>query len=104
MTELERLPDNLSAALWREVERYLAATGMGPTPFGVAAVRDGTVVGRLRQGRVTLRTAERVRAFMREHPPVAAEAQGRAAGEAGAVDEGALHDGVPPAGGREAAE
>lgn len=54
-----------------EIDRYCRETGMAVTPFGAAAVGDPSFVTRLRRGGdVTLRVVEKVRAFMREHPPV----------------------------------
>ena len=56
----------LARALLAEIEGYLAATGLTPTKFGVAAVNDGHLVANLRRGNsVTLKTADRVRAYMR---------------------------------------
>ncbi len=53
-------------ALLREIEAFLAATGVTATKFGLAAVNDGHLVANLRKGSgVTLKTADRVRAFMR---------------------------------------
>ena len=52
-------------ALLSEIEAFLAATGVTPTKFGIAAVNDGHLVGNLRKGSsVTLKTADRVRAYM----------------------------------------
>lgn len=52
-----------------EIEAYLAATGMTPTDFGLAALNDGSFVGRVRDGRApNLNTVERVRSWMASHP------------------------------------
>lgn len=56
--------------LLTEVESYLAASGMSPTAFGDASLKDRHFVRQLRAGRrVWPETADKVRAFMREHPP-----------------------------------
>jgi phosphopantothenoylcysteine decarboxylase/phosphopantothenate--cysteine ligase len=66
-----------------EIEAFLAARGLTATKFGLAAVNDGHLVAKLRRGGgVTLKTADRVRAYMRAH---------RAAAQAG---------GETPSGGR----
>ena len=45
--------------------RFLAQFGVTPSKFGVAAVNDGHLVAKLRKGNsVTLKTADRVRAYM----------------------------------------
>jgi hypothetical protein len=58
-----------------EVEAFLSRTGMAPTTLGLNSINDGTFVRRMRSGTasVTLRTADRIRQFMRENggiPPV----------------------------------
>lgn len=51
--------------LLREIEAFCQRTGMAPTRFGREALNDGHFVRRLREGgNITLRTVERVRAFM----------------------------------------
>jgi phosphopantothenoylcysteine decarboxylase/phosphopantothenate--cysteine ligase len=58
--------------LLAEIERFLARTGAAPSKFGLAAVNDGHLVANLRQGHsITLKTADRVRAYMARHdaPP-----------------------------------
>ncbi|MDX2204716.1 MAG: bifunctional phosphopantothenoylcysteine decarboxylase/phosphopantothenate--cysteine ligase CoaBC [Hyphomicrobiaceae bacterium] len=58
--------------LLAEIEAYLARSGETATKFGVATVRDGHLVSKLRKGAsVTLKTADRVRAYMRRAGPVA---------------------------------
>jgi phosphopantothenoylcysteine decarboxylase / phosphopantothenate---cysteine ligase len=48
-----------------EIEGFLAQFGVTPSKFGVAAVNDGHLVAKLRRGSsVTLKTADRVRAYM----------------------------------------
>lgn len=50
-----------------EIEDYCRRGGCAESTFGRLAVNDGKFVGRIRSGgRVTTRTMERVRAFMRE--------------------------------------
>ncbi len=57
-------------ALLTEIEAFLAETGLTPTKFGLASVNDGHLVANLRRGNsVTLKTADRVRAFMRASAP-----------------------------------
>jgi phosphopantothenoylcysteine decarboxylase / phosphopantothenate---cysteine ligase len=66
----------LARALLAEIEAFLAETGLTATKFGLAAVNDGHLVANLRKGNsVTLKTADRVRAFIGER----ASAQGAAA-------------------------
>ena len=51
--------------LLAEIEAFLAQSGLTPTKFGVAAVNDGHLVANLRRGSsVTLKTADKVRAYM----------------------------------------
>src|SRR5262245_51532065 len=60
----------LARALLTEIEAFLGETGLTPTKFGLAAVNDGHLVANLRRGNsVTLKTADRVRAFMRASVP-----------------------------------
>jgi phosphopantothenoylcysteine decarboxylase/phosphopantothenate--cysteine ligase len=48
-----------------EIEGFLAQFDITPSKFGVAAVNDGHLVAKLRKGNsVTLKTADRVRAYM----------------------------------------
>ena len=57
----------LARALLAEIEAHLAETGLTPTKFGLRSVNDGHLVANLRRGNsVTLKTADRVRAFMRQ--------------------------------------
>jgi phosphopantothenoylcysteine decarboxylase/phosphopantothenate--cysteine ligase len=54
-----------AGGLLAEIEAFLATGGLTPTKFGLAAVNDGHLVAKLRRGSsVTLKTADRVRAFM----------------------------------------
>lgn len=56
--------------LLTRIDAYLAKTGMPATTFGRLALRDGNFVPRLRAGRsLTLRTHERVSAFLQKPPP-----------------------------------
>jgi phosphopantothenoylcysteine decarboxylase/phosphopantothenate--cysteine ligase len=60
----------MARALLTEIEAFLAETGLTATKFGLAAVNDGHLVANLRRGNsVTLKTADRVRAFMRASSP-----------------------------------
>ena len=55
-----------------EIEAFLAQFGVTPSKFGVAAVNDGHLVAKLRKGNsVTLKTADRVRAYMASQRNVA---------------------------------
>lgn len=57
-----------------EIETYLRATGMAPTPFGKAVAGDPGFVSRVRAGGdVTLRIVERTHVFMAENPPAKAD-------------------------------
>jgi phosphopantothenoylcysteine decarboxylase / phosphopantothenate---cysteine ligase len=50
-----------------EIEAFLAELGVSASKFGLAAVNDGHLVANLRKGNsVTLRTADKVRAYMTE--------------------------------------
>jgi phosphopantothenoylcysteine decarboxylase/phosphopantothenate--cysteine ligase len=52
-------------SLLAEIEAFLARTGASPTKFGLAAVNDGHLVANLRKGHsITLKTADKVRAYM----------------------------------------
>ena len=63
--------------LLAEIEAYLARTGETATKFGLAAVRDGHLVSRLRKGEsVTLKTADKVRAYMRQTSAPTPDANG----------------------------
>jgi phosphopantothenoylcysteine decarboxylase/phosphopantothenate--cysteine ligase len=54
--------------LLAEIEGFLARTGATPTKFGLAAVNDGHLVANLRKGHsITLKTADKVRAYMSRH-------------------------------------
>lgn len=54
-------------ALVREIDAYLARTGMLPTQFGLAAMNDGNFIPRLMNGRTpTLETIDKVRRYMAE--------------------------------------
>jgi hypothetical protein len=51
--------------LLQRIEAYLKRTGIRPTAFGRAAVRDGLFVDQLRRGRIPRpRTEARVHAFL----------------------------------------
>src|SRR5262245_21032248 len=52
--------------LLAEIESFLARTGATATKFGLDAVNDGHLVANLRKGHsITLKTADKVRAYMR---------------------------------------
>jgi phosphopantothenoylcysteine decarboxylase/phosphopantothenate--cysteine ligase len=54
--------------LLAEIEAFMAKTGATPTKLGLAAVNDGHLVANLRKGHsVTLKTADKVRAYMAGH-------------------------------------
>ena len=54
--------------LLKEIDRFLQATGMTSTMFGVKAVGDRAFMIRLREGREpTTRTVDRIRSFMKEN-------------------------------------
>jgi phosphopantothenoylcysteine decarboxylase/phosphopantothenate--cysteine ligase len=51
--------------LLAEIEAFLAGSGVTATKFGIAAINDGHLVANLRKGSsVTLKTADKVRAYM----------------------------------------
>src|SRR5215510_9387633 len=55
-------------SLLTEIEAYLSRTGASPTKFGITAVNDGHLVANLRKGHsITLKTADKVRAYMARH-------------------------------------
>jgi Tfp pilus assembly protein PilX len=52
-------------ALLRDIEAFLQRTGITPTQFGLEAMNNSSFVRQLRNGSgVTLRTLDKVRAFM----------------------------------------
>ena len=74
----------LTPALLAEIEAFLADSGLTATKFGLAAVNDGHLVANLRRGSsVTLKTADRVRAFMRERAGAARGGGGQWQGQGG---------------------
>lgn len=53
-------------ALLSEIEKFVAERRMAPSTFGRMAVNDGKFVKRLAEGgNITIRTAERVREYIR---------------------------------------
>jgi predicted transcriptional regulator len=61
-----------------EVEAFLKATGFKPIEFGAQAVGDPFFIGKLRRGRSpTLKTADRVTAFIRRFEEEAAKRQAK---------------------------
>lgn len=62
------------ADLLADIKLFLDRTGMGPTYFGKVAGNNSKIVANLeRGGTVTLRTAEKLRQFIRENSREAAE-------------------------------
>lgn len=58
-----------------KIEAYLSASGVSARQFGIDAVNDHKLVGRLRARKgVTLTTIERVEAFMRSNAPAKVKA------------------------------
>jgi hypothetical protein len=69
-----------TADLLKEIEEFLARTGMKPTMFGLKAIKDPSFVKRVRNGGgMTLRTAGKIREFLASHPAAIAENDGAAA-------------------------
>ncbi len=55
--------------LIKEIDAYLARSGMNATEFGVAVLNDTAFVHRLRRGKdVRVATVEKVRKWMADHP------------------------------------
>ena len=55
----------MTTTLLHEIEMFLASSGMSATKLGMVAVNDGHLVANLRKGAsVTLKTADRVRAYI----------------------------------------
>src|SRR3970040_2274741 len=68
-------------SILNEIEAFCRKQDLAETTFGKQAVNDGKFVARLRAGKsVTLRTLERVRAYMESQGgvPPAAKSDGRA--------------------------
>lgn len=60
----------LKQELLKQIDAYLAQTGMPATTFGRLAVNDGNFVPRLRAGSsITLRTHDRIASFLKKPPP-----------------------------------
>ena len=58
------------ATLLAEIESYLQATGMAASRLGQVAMGDPSFVLKIRQGRnVRIDTADRIREYIRDHPP-----------------------------------
>ncbi len=60
--------------LLEEIEAFRAETGMSATAFGTKSLNDGGFIADLRRGArsPSLKTVDRIRAFMREHKETAA--------------------------------
>src|SRR3954468_728414 len=66
---MERMARMTSADLLSRVIAYCRDTRMAETTFGRRSVNDGKLVSRLRNGRtVSMRTADRVEAFIADYP------------------------------------
>ncbi|HEY7086250.1 MAG TPA: bifunctional phosphopantothenoylcysteine decarboxylase/phosphopantothenate--cysteine ligase CoaBC [Hyphomicrobiaceae bacterium] len=77
--------------LLRDIEAFLVEFGVSPTKFGLAAINDGHLVKNLRDGAsVTLRTADKVRAYLAEQRSVSFPHTGPHAGLATTVPGGRL--------------
>jgi len=75
----QRQPTQFSAGIAGEIEQFCADHNMPLSRFGVNALRDPNFFGNLRRGREpSMRTVERIRAFMSEYSPSTAS-QGVAA-------------------------
>lgn len=60
----------MNAPLLTEIDRFLAAEGIGEHRFGILAANNGRLIERLREGgRVWPETEERVRSFMANRRP-----------------------------------
>jgi hypothetical protein len=60
----------MGSDLLTDIQAFLRDTGMGPSYFGKAACGNSELVERLEKGgTVTLTTAARVQAFMRDRSP-----------------------------------
>lgn len=70
-----------------EISEFCRAAGLAESTFGRAAINDGKLVSRLRNGgRITTDTLDKIRAFMAEHP-----AQNGARAAAAAFPAASLH-------------
>lgn len=82
--------------LIREIEVYCRRCGIAESTFGRQAINDGKFVSRLRQGKgVTVKTLDRIRAFLHGHPPGGSTAQPSEAGAA-QPDSSGPHPGSSP--------
>ncbi len=62
----------MGSDLLTDIQAFIRETGIGPSYFGKASCGNSELVERLENGgTVTLTTAERIRAFMRERSKVA---------------------------------
>lgn len=58
---------NIIETLTQEIDSFIARHGMTDTGLGMAAIKDGKIVHRIRSGaNVTVRTIDRLREFMAE--------------------------------------
>lgn len=60
---------NIQDPLLADIRRYCDVAGIAQSTFGSLAVKDSRFVERLREGKVTLRSLERVRLWIEQNPP-----------------------------------
>lgn len=80
----------MNAPLLSEIDRFLRESGMGEFRFGLAAVKNGRLVARLRSGgRVWPETEMQIRAFIvaNSHRAAARQTKASAAPECGCAPE-----------------
>lgn len=56
--------DEFIARAMAEVENYMQRAGIAESTLGYLAVRDSTVIARLRRGQVTLRTVQKIQRYI----------------------------------------
>lgn len=64
--------DDFSDTLLAEITEFLNRHNMSPSRFGRESVRDTDVIQRVKECRITLKTARRLREFMAARPQPAA--------------------------------
>lgn len=60
---------DIRAEIIREVEDYVATAGIAESYLGALATKDSRLVARIREGRATVRSIEKLRAYMAAVPP-----------------------------------
>ena len=61
---------NANQQLLAEIDTFLVMSGMAATTFGKRAANNSQVVERMREGgSITLKTADRIRRFIRDNVP-----------------------------------